>query len=779
MAIYRGTGSASTTTDQATIDEVTTQATNAANSATSAASSASSAASSASSASSSASTATTQASAASSSATSAASSASAASTSATNAATSATAAAASATTAASEATNAETAETGALAARADAINAQTAAESARDLAQGYKTLAETAYTNTQSTINAAVATATADAEAAQAAAETAATNSATSATASATSATNAATSATNAATSATAASTAQTNAETAQTAAETAQTAAETALDAFDDRYLGAKASAPTTDNDGDPLITGALYYDTTASQLYIWDGSAWDQAAFSVSGAVTSFNTRTGAVTLTSGDVTTALGYTPYNSTNPDSYVTQSAIDTSIANLVDSAPATLDTLNELAAALGDDANFSTTVTNSLATKAPLASPALTGTPTAPTAAANTNTTQVATTAYVQGELANEANWNTAYGWGDHSAAGYAPLASPSLTGVPTAPTAVADTNTTQVATTAYVQGELANEANWNTAYGWGDHSTQNYAVTTGDTMTGALNFGDNVKAQFGASNDLQIYHDSSDSYISDQGTGNLRVRATNLIMGNAAGTATYARGIEGGTFDLYYNNAQKLATSATGVTVTGTVTADGVSLGDNEKAQFGASNDLQIYHDGSNSYVADKGTGNLVLQADASFKLENADATKTSIFAQPAGAVQLKYDNATKLATTSDGVDITGEIYAYRGRGATQTYTTNITTVTPNFSGFTNFVWTLDRNITLVNPSTEAQGQSGIFVFIHSGAGRTVSLSSEYESVGGAGLTLSSTAGAVDIVPYFVRSTGNVVLGQPLLAVS
>lgn len=73
---------------------------------------------------------------------------------------------------------------------------------------------------------------------------------------------------------------------------------------------------------------------------------------------------------------------------------------------IVDSAPGTLDTLNELAAALGDDASFSTTITNSLALKAPLASPALTGTPTAPTASAGTNTTQVATTANVVATVA-------------------------------------------------------------------------------------------------------------------------------------------------------------------------------------------------------------------------------------------------------------------------------------------------------------------------------------------------------------------------------------
>lgn len=83
----------------------------------------------------------------------------------------------------------------------------------------------------------------------------------------------------------------------------------------------------------------------------------------------------------------------------------TRSYVDTAVGNLVDSAPGALDTLNELAAALGDDANYATTTTNALATKAPLASPTLTGTPAAPTASAGTDTTQIATTAYVQAEL--------------------------------------------------------------------------------------------------------------------------------------------------------------------------------------------------------------------------------------------------------------------------------------------------------------------------------------------------------------------------------------
>lgn len=96
---------------------------------------------------------------------------------------------------------------------------------------------------------------------------------------------------TNAETAETNAETAETNAETAQAAAVVAQLAAEAARDAtlaaydqFDDRYLGAKASDPTVDNDGNPLVAGALYYNTTIPEMRLYTGSAW--VAAYVSGA-------------------------------------------------------------------------------------------------------------------------------------------------------------------------------------------------------------------------------------------------------------------------------------------------------------------------------------------------------------------------------------------------------------------------------------------------------------------------------------------------------------
>jgi len=91
---------------------------------------------------------------------------------------------------------------------------------------------------------------------------------------------------------------------------------------------------------------------------------------------------------------------------TNTTQIATMAALQAAIAALLDAPPGALDTLNELAAALGDDANFAATVTAALALKAPLASPALTGDPTAPTQSPGNNSTRIATTAYVIAELA-------------------------------------------------------------------------------------------------------------------------------------------------------------------------------------------------------------------------------------------------------------------------------------------------------------------------------------------------------------------------------------
>ena len=84
----------------------------------------------------------------------------------------------------------------------------------------------------------------------------------------------------------------------------------------------------------------------------------------------------------------------------------------------------------------------------------------------------------------------------------------------------------------------------------------------------------------DDKKLILGTGSDLQIYHDGSDSYVSDQGTGNLRIIASNLRIGNAAQTANYILANDGAGVTLNYSGAAKLATSATGIAVTGGFTA-------------------------------------------------------------------------------------------------------------------------------------------------------------------------------------------------------
>ena len=197
---------------------------------------------------------------------------------------------------------------------------------------------------------------------------------------------------------------------------------------------------------------------------------------------------------------------------------------DTAVATLVDAAPGTLDTLNELAAALGDDPNFATTVTNNIATK----------------------------------------------------------------------------------------------------------------VAKSGDTMTGNLSFGDNDKAIFGAGSDLQIWHDGSNSYIKDAGTGDLYLQGSNNVQIESAAGANMIYATAGAQVRLFYDGSPKFNTTSTGVDVTGTVTADGLT------------NDGTVLLRGTNAAVTDPSL--------AANRLRFEDNDTTKVQGQVTGAIDF-YTNDTDNA--------------------------------------------------------------------------------------------------------------------------
>ena len=285
-----------------------------------------------------------------------------------------------------------------------------------------------------------------------------------------------------------------------------------------------------------------------------------------------------------------------------------------------------------------------------------------------------------------------------------------------------------------------------------------GDAAALGYTSAEGLILTGQ-----------GSTNDVTIKNDA-DQDVLEIPTGTQNVTAAgdftaagtlNVTGDTAAGDDaaigyTSAEGLiltgQGSTNDVTIKNDADadvitIATGATNVDIVGdvtaaTVNADGAtSAGDNAAMGYTAAEGLILTGQGSTNDVTIKN------DADADVITIATGATNVAVAGQING-----------------GTIILAE---------TDTDTSNTGSVTIDFSAHQNFVLTLTGNVTLANPSTESVGQAGVFVFIQDGTGsRTLSLGTDYETAGGAGITLSTAASAVDVVPYFVKAANSIQLG-------
>jgi hypothetical protein len=151
-----------------------------------------------------------------------------------------------------------------------------------------------------------------------------------------------------------------------------------------------------------------------------------------------------------------------------------------------------------------------------------------------------------------------------------------------------------------------------------------GINSTSFLRSDAADTKTsGTLSFSDTVTLDFGAGVDLRLRSNGTNGYIEQTSGNSIVYKSGGHSFRNAADTEQLAKFTENSAVELYHDNSKKFETTSTGATVTGTLVADGVDLGDSEELRIGTSQDLRLYHDGTNSYITHNNivTSSLIIQ--------------------------------------------------------------------------------------------------------------------------------------------------------------
>ena len=187
-----------------------------------------------------------------------------------------------------------------------------------------------------------------------------------------------------------------------------------------------------------------------------------------------------------------------------------------------------------------------------------------------------------------------------------------------------------------------------------------GDITATGTATFAGLTTTADVSFGDNDKAIFGAGNDLSVYHDGSNSYIKEEGTGNLEIGTNggNITLKNLANSETLALFNINSGVNLYYDNAVKLETTSTGIDVTGTVSANNAEIGSGGASNTNAFIDLTgdtTYTDFGFRMVRNSG-------ANGKTELRHRGTGDFTIEAVEAGAIAFETSDTERMRIDSSG---------------------------------------------------------------------------------------------------------------------
>ena len=183
--------------------------------------------------------------------------------------------------------------------------------------------------------------------------------------------------------------------------------------------------------------------------------------------------------------------------------------------------------------------------------------------------------------------------------------------------------------------------------------------ATGNFAVVTGNTFTGSNRYNDNVKAEFGTSADLEIFHSGAFSFIRDSGTGGIAINTNNLLIRNAANNEEGLKFTENGNIELYFDNSKKFETYTSGTKTSGIhsiVTGDNSYLALENTAGHGT------------AYVRNY-QGDLLIESPDDVTIESGSSEVMAKFIGD-GGVELYHNNIKKVETTSSGLTAFGDIY-------------------------------------------------------------------------------------------------------------